>query len=437
MKKIFLSTVLSLSLISASFCPQISTGTNKNATAGDYETTTTTVGTSDVMFQTTTTAGTYTSTPFISSGTLHDFIENSTSATTRGTLYDVITTSTTVETEKQPLTIGRPDEDGYYHIEAGYGIGFSVSGYYNDPNSDYYDGRKLCFTVEVDDPSIASVNYRLSGECNIWIDALSPGETTVTMTAPDGRSVSANIMVEEETLKIGSYGGYRYGEDFCEISFENSKLFCLWVTGCENPDPEEYCNGKTWFTFEIADPSVAKINSIETDSIYHGNDFTVDALSVGETVLTVYAPDGRSASFRLIVVDPQQTTGTTIIDPTITTTTTEITTETGTSGTTILTYFNEHGVLVDEFGNAFINNGTSVVGTFNTTTTTVGTFNITTTSDDNTTTTTTETTSSNPDDELPQTGNSNIFYKVVVGVASAMTITGTAMVAYSKKKDEE
>ncbi|MDE7365534.1 MAG: LPXTG cell wall anchor domain-containing protein [Ruminococcus sp.] len=436
MKKIFLSTVLSLGFISASVCSPVSTGAYlQNVTAEDYETTTTTVGTSDVMFQTTTTAGTYTSTPFIPSGTLHDFIENSTSATTRGTLYDVITTSTTVETEKQPLTIGRPDEDGYYHIEAGYGIGFSVSGYYA-PNSGYYDVGELCFTVEIADPSIVCVNYSLSRECDIWIDALSPGETTVTMTAPDGRSVSANIMVEEETLKIGSYGGYRYGEDFCEIPFEDSKLFCLWVTGCENPDPEEYCNGKTWFTFEIADPSIAKINSIETDSIYHGNNFTIDALSIGETVLTVYAPDCRSASFRLIVVDPKQTTGTTTRDLTITTTTTEITTETGTSGTTIATYYDEYGSLVDEFGNLIVINGTSAIGSG--TTTAVSTANnITTTSVDNTTTTTTETTSSNPDDELPQTGNSNIFYKVVVGVASAMTITGTAMIAYSKKKDEE
>lgn len=433
MKKICLSTVLSLSLISASFCPQISTGTN-NATAGDYETTTTTAGTSDVMFQTTTTAGTYTSEPFIPSGTLNDFIPNSTSAT--------------VTTENQPLTIGgKPAEDGYFHVEVGNCIAMSMyDGYYSyaDYNSVY--NEELCFTIEISDPSVASVNYRLSGNYNIWINALSPGETTVTITAPDGRSVSADIMVEEEKIKIGSRGGYRYGEDFCEIALENDRFFSLWVAGHEKTDPEKDYDEKSWFTFEIADPSVAKINSIKADPayhednfIYHTNDFTVDALSVGETVLTVYTPDGRSASFKLIVVDPQQTTGTTTIDPTITTTTTEISTETGTSCTTILTYFNEYGVLVDESGNVFVNNGTSAVGTFNTTTTTVGTFNITTTitSDDNTTTTITEPVSSNPEGELPQTGNSNIFYKVIVGVASAMTITGTAMVTYSKKKDNE
>mgnify|MGYP003289523089 CR=1 FL=1 len=40
------------------------------------------------------------------------------------------------------------------------------------------------------------------------------------------------------------------------------------------------------------------------------------------------------------------------------------------------------------------------------------------------------------EDELPQTGYSNI-YKVLTGIASAMTIAGATMIARSKKKDEE
>lgn len=181
--------------------------------------------------------------------------------------------------------------------------GTTVIKLYGFDSSNYtkYDMPDL-LKAEIDDKSIAeiiTITYPYSMDAVYLVKGISEGETTLNVTAHDGRSASINIQVKNDieiknvpneeciyfTGPNGFFPGYINRESVMQIKgFKNSI----------------YDNKENLITFVIEDENIIEeptVSYISTDIV----NIRIKGISIGETTLTAITPDGRATSIKVIV----------------------------------------------------------------------------------------------------------------------------------------
>ena len=201
-----------------------------------------------------------------------------------------------------------------------------VFGY--EDSKEYKDGESP-LTFKITDENIAVIK-NINGP-RVVLYAKSKGETTLTVTAPDGRTTTARVVVDE-ALPTTTTTARIDNTETTTTTVEKKDLYMEFLNGeywqmnegetslarvFGYEDSKEYKDGESPLTFKIADESIAVIKNI------NGPRVELYAKSKGETTLTVTAPDGRTTTARVVVDEALPTTTTTVrINDTETTTTT-------------------------------------------------------------------------------------------------------------------
>lgn len=181
--------------------------------------------------------------------------------------------------------------------------GTTVIKLYGFDNSNYNKNNLPdILKAEIDDKSIAEIikiTYPYSMDAVYLVKGISEGETTLTVTAPDGRSASINIQVKndieiknvpnEECIYFAGANGFFPG-------YVN-KISTIEIRGFKN---SEYDNKENLIKFVIEGENIIEEPTVS----YFSPDFTyirIKGISIGETTLTAITPDGRAASVKIIV----------------------------------------------------------------------------------------------------------------------------------------
>ena len=156
--------------------------------------------------------------------------------------------------------------------------------------------------AEIDDKSIAEIikiDYPTFMGSTYIVKGISEGETTLTVTAPDGRSASINIQVKND-IEIKDVANeeciYFSGSNGFFPGYVN-KTSTIEIRGFKN---SEYDNKENLIKFVIEDENIIEEPTVS----YISPDFTyirIKGISIGETTLTAITPDGRAASVKIIV----------------------------------------------------------------------------------------------------------------------------------------
>ena len=181
--------------------------------------------------------------------------------------------------------------------------GTTVIELYGFDSSNYtkYDMPDL-LKAEIDDKSIAEIikiDYPTSMSSTYIVKGISEGETTLTVTAHDGRSASINIQVKndieiknvpnEECIYFAGANGFFPGYI--------NKTSMIEIRGFKN---SEYDNKENLIKFVIEDENIIE----DPTASYISPDYTyirIKGISIGETTLTAITPDGRATSIKVIV----------------------------------------------------------------------------------------------------------------------------------------
>ena len=181
--------------------------------------------------------------------------------------------------------------------------GTTVIKLYGFDNSNYNKNNLPgILKAEIDDKSIAEIikiTYPYSMDAVYLVKGISEGETTLTVTAPDGRSASINIQVKND-IEIKNVANeeciYFIGADGFFPGYVN-KISTIEIRGFKN---SEYDNKENLIKFVIEDENIIEEPTVS----YFSPDFTyirIKGISIGETTLTAITPDGRAASIKVIV----------------------------------------------------------------------------------------------------------------------------------------
>ena len=407
--------------------------------------------------------------------------EDSLPKTTTAVWYkDPETTTTTAVTNELYFN----SQYGYVPVEIGLNSGISLAGYDDEK---FYEIGESPIEFTIDDEQIAKVSVVQGVGVNVL--GVSVGETMLHAKAPDGRTASIKVVVKEApststtavwndattttttTVANELYFNSQYGYVPVEIGLNSG----ISLAGYD--DGKIYEVGDSPIEFTVDDEKIAKVGIVQGMSV------NVLGVSVGETVLNAKAPDGRTASIKVVVKEAPSTSTTAVWNDATTTTTTTVANE---------LYFNsQYGYVPVEIG---LNSGISLVGyddgkfyevgdspieftvddeqvakvsvvqgiSVNVLGVSVGetllhakapdgrtasikvvvkeapsTSTTAVWNEDTTTTTTTVDTNSNTsgDPQLPQTGYSDI-YKVIAGLAALLTVSGAALVVKTRKENE-
>ena len=181
--------------------------------------------------------------------------------------------------------------------------GTTVIKLYGFDNSNYNKNNLPdILKAEIDDKSIAEIikiTYPYSMDAVYLVKGISEGETTLTVTAPDGRSASINIQVKND-IEIKNVANeeciYFIGADGSFPGYVN-KISTIEIRGFKN---SEYDNKENLIKFVIEDENIIEEPTVS----YFSPDFTyirIKGISIGETTLTAITPDGRATSIKVIV----------------------------------------------------------------------------------------------------------------------------------------
>ena len=181
--------------------------------------------------------------------------------------------------------------------------GTTVIKLYGFDNSNYNKNNLPdILKAEIDDKSIAEIikiTYPYSMDAVYLVKGISEGETTLTVTAPDGRSASINIQVKND-IEIKNVANeeciYFSGSNGFFPGYVN-KTSTIEIRGFKN---SEYDNKENLIKFVIEDENIIE----DPTASYISPDYTyirIKGISIGETTLTAITPDGRATSIKVIV----------------------------------------------------------------------------------------------------------------------------------------
>ena len=215
----------------------------------------------------------------------------------------------------------------------------------NTYNIEVYGYKSDELSFEWTDDKIASVDMWLENEAasNYRITADSEGETVLTFTAADNQTASIDISVvaEDSLPKTTTAVWYKDPETTTttttavtnELYFNSQYGYVPVEIGLNSgislagyDDEKFYEIGESPIEFTIDDEQVAKV------SVVQGISVNVLGVSVGETLLHAKAPDGRTASIKVVVKEAPSTSTTAVWNEDTTTTTTTVDTNSNTSG---------------------------------------------------------------------------------------------------------
>ncbi len=237
--------------------------------------------------------------------------------------FTITSNTTNIETISVSNELYFNSQYDYIPVEIGLNSGISLAGYDDDK---YYEIGDSPIEFTIDDEQIAKVSVVQGMSVNIL--GVSVGETVLNARTPDGRTASIKVVVKEApststtavwndattttttTAANELYFNSQYGYVPVEIGLNSG----ISIAGYD--DDKFYEIGESPIEFTIDDEQIAKI------SVVQGISVNVLGVSAGQTMLNAKAPDGRTASIKVVVRGASSTSTIAVWDITTTTTTT-------------------------------------------------------------------------------------------------------------------
>lgn len=213
-------------------------------------------------------------------------------------------------------------EYDYVPVEVGLNTGIELAGY-DDVN--FYEVGDSPIEFTVDDEKIAKIGIVQGVGVNVL--GVSAGETMLNAKVPDGRTASIKVIVkdvpststtavwnEAMTTTTTVSNELYFNSEYDYVPVEIGLNTGIEIAGYD--DEKFYEVGNSPIEFTIDDEQIAKIGIVQ------GIGVNVLGVSAGQTILNAKAPDGRTASIKVVVSGASSTSTTAVLDITTTTTTT-------------------------------------------------------------------------------------------------------------------